>query len=117
MTEDQHTSDLLKNYFDYNAQYNKYVLVQLAVFSQLKTHWWLYSFVCQEEEDKNILVSLLKAQEYNLSSNEMKIIMLLSMTQKGSQKTLLHFYQMTDLILIFDYLLGSLGYKENKNIS
>lgn len=40
--EDQHTayhaSDLLKNYFDSNARYNKNVLVQLAVFSQLKMH-------------------------------------------------------------------------------
>lgn len=48
-------SDLLKNYFDSNAQYNKSILeLSSTVFRQLKMHQWLVSSIFYEGEDKNL---------------------------------------------------------------
>lgn len=66
----------------------KNVIMHSSTVSRwLKMHQWLFSSIYQEGEDKDILTSLVKEQEYKLSSNDIKIIMSLSMMHKCSQKT------------------------------
>lgn len=70
-----------------NKLIKNFMMHSSTVFRWLKMHQWLFSSICQEGEDKDILILLVRKQEYNLSSNDIKIIMSLSMMHKCSQKT------------------------------
>lgn len=75
-----------------------------------------FSSICQEREDQDTLILLLRKQENNFPSNKTRIIMLLSMMVKCSQETnqsftFLYFLQLDKWLtgfLLFHYLLGCL---------
>lgn len=86
-------------------------------------HQWLLYSICQEGEDKDILVLLPKEKEHNLSSNEMKIIMSLSTMHKCSRKTNQSVLSFISFSLLNDRLDShflmiymAARYKENENI-
>lgn len=59
----------------------------LLLFRQLQIHQWLLSSICQEGEDKDTLILLLRKQENNFPSYKTRIIMFLSMMVKSTQET------------------------------
>lgn len=99
-----------------------YLWMALLLFKQLQIHQWLLSSLCQEGEDKDTLILLLKKQVNSFLSNKIKIIMLLSMMHKCSQETnqsftFFYFLQPAKWLTGFSFFHYLLGCSINENKS
>lgn len=101
-----------------------FLCMALLLFRQLQIHQWLLSPICQEVEDEDTLIIMLKTQENNFPSNKTRIMMLLSMTVNCSQETnqnftLLYFLWPGKWLTGFRFFIIYLAawYKVNENRS